>query len=288
MDPQLFLRYIKYADSFKASNQNIYFFLKDCGFQRVFRTNGNRFPDQMTQNMCNQFQQEMKMSGWQRSQMKKDEYNRHLNDFFKKINFNTIDLHSCEIFKMVIENLGIFGPFDDLTNKRIVYLNKKIESLKASAPGKPVSSDLSGLSNNSKNTNLNSNDNQEKKNDPTGLGLPDAKTNFSSNSKGGTNTEEDKRLNEIMRQMKLNSPVYITNMTPGQFYNPYTCPNYIPQGIDRTIQLPVNKRDPAYQKLKDKINEEIILANQELDYHKIDMARNHLERAAYYLKNVID
>ena len=73
-----------------------------------------------------------------------------------------------------------------------------------------------------------------------------------------------------------------------QFYNPYTNPQYIPQGIDRSIHLPMSKRDPNYPKLKALIDEELIMANQELDYHKIDMARNHLEKAAYYLKNIID
>ena len=43
-----------------------------------------------------------------------------------------------------------------------------------------------------------------------------------------------------------------------------------------------------YVHLKNIIDKQIILANQELDYHKIDMARNHLEIAAYYLKNVVD
>ena len=91
-----------------------------------------------------------------------------------------------------------------------------------------------------------------------------------------------------MKQQKLNSPIYITNVQPGNFYNPLTNPNYVPNGVDRNIPLPMSKRDPNYVHLKNIIDKEIILANQELDYHKIDMARNHLEIAAYYLKNVVD
>ena len=91
-----------------------------------------------------------------------------------------------------------------------------------------------------------------------------------------------------MRQQKLNSSIDITNGELGKFYNPYTNPQYIPNGVNRNIPLPMNKKDQNYQYLKAKIEEELILANQELDYHKIDMARNHLEIAAYYLKNVID
>ena len=96
------------------------------------------------------------------------------------------------------------------------------------------------------------------------------------------------RLNEIMRQMKLNSPICITNLQPGQYYNPYTMPNYIPRGVNTNFPLPCRKKDQNYPALKKMIERELILANQELDYHKIDMARNHLEVAAYYLKNVID
>ena len=50
----------------------------------------------------------------------------------------------------------------------------------------------------------------------------------------------------------------------------------------------MNRKDPNFVHLKSIIDKELILANQELDYHKIDMARNHLEIAAYYLKNIID
>ena len=50
----------------------------------------------------------------------------------------------------------------------------------------------------------------------------------------------------------------------------------------------MNRKDPNFVHLKKIIDQELILANQELDYHKIDMARNHLEIAAYYLKNIID
>jgi hypothetical protein len=102
------------------------------------------------------------------------------------------------------------------------------------------------------------------------------------------NELEMARLNDIMREMKLNTPIYITNVEPGQFYNPYIHTNYITKGVNRKIPLPMRKSDPNYQNLRAVIEKELILANQELDYHKIDMARNHLENAAYYLKNVID
>ena len=288
MDYQLFKRYNKFADSYKFGQPNIYYFLKDCGFTRIYKANGNRFPNPECQNMCNSFQSEMQQAQWNRKNMSKEEYRRFLEDFFKKMDFNQIDLETCEILKMITENVGIFGAFDDLTNKRIVYFNKKIDTLRKSKPvhtnniafdTKPTPSNTMP-SNSPQNTTPNSNAGNN-------LGLPEAGKGSVNISKEARSAE-DARLNEIMRQQKLNSPIYITNVQPGTFYNPYTNPQYVPKGIKTNIPLPMNKRDPNYPMLKAIIEEELILANQELDYHKIDMARGHLERAAYYLKNVID
>ena len=295
MDHRLFLRYNKFADSYKMGQPNIYYFLKDCGFQRIYKANGNRFPNPESQNLCNSFQMEMQQAQWQRQNMSRDEYKRFLEDFFKKMNFNSVDLQTCELLKLITENLGIFGPFDDLTNKRIVYFNKKIETLKKSQPVQPIKNNtfetnINPIPSNTMPSPQNTNVNNYSTGNTTNLGLPDAgKGDFKGKDLNKERqAAEDARLNEIMRQQKLNSPIYITNVEPGKFYNPYTNPQYIPKGVDRNIPLPMNKRDPNYQHLKAKIEEELILANQELDYHKIDMARNHLEIAAYYLKNVID
>ena len=292
MEYQLFLRYLKFADNYKIAQPNIYFFLKDCGFQRIYKENGNRFPNPECQNMCNSFQAEMQHAQWQRKKMSKLEYQRFLEGFFKKTSFNTIDLETLELLKLITENEGIFGSFDDLTNKRIVYFNKKIETLKKNQPknaGHKTNNynyDKYTPQNTVPQNTIPQNTTSNSKN----MGLPDP-------GKGGSKTKdakkaaqaaEDARLNEIMRQQKLNSPIYITNVQPGTFYNPYTNPQYIPPGVNKSIRLPMNKTDSNYPKLRAIIEEELILANQELDYHKIDMARNHLERAAYYLKNVID
>ena len=291
MDHRLFLRYNKFADSYKMGQPNIYYFLKDCGFQRIYKSNGNRFPNPESQNMCNSFQMEMQQANWQRQNMSRDEYRRFLEDFFKKMDFNTIDLETCELLKLITENLGIFGAFDDLTNKRIIYFNKKIETLKKTQPVQPVKNTydktLAPTPSNTAPSPQNTNTNQT---NTGGFGLRDAEKGDvkAKDAKKERQAAEDARLNEIMRQQKLSSPIYITNGEPGKFYNPYTNPQYIPQGINRSIQLPMNKRDPNYPTLKALIDEELIMANQELDYHKIDMARNHLEKAAYYLKNIID
>ena len=127
MDYQLFVKCMRFADIYKMSNSNIYFFLKDCAIQRIYKANGNRFPTQDSQTMCNTFQMEMQQAQWQRNRVSKADYQAYLEEIFKKVDFNSIDLESCEILKVLTENTGIFGNFDQLTAKRIDYFNQKIQ-----------------------------------------------------------------------------------------------------------------------------------------------------------------
>ena len=83
MDYPLFLRYNKFADNYKIGVPNLYYFLKDCGFQRIYKANGNRFPNLESQNMCNSFKAEKQQAQWQRSKMTKNEYSRFLKIFIK-------------------------------------------------------------------------------------------------------------------------------------------------------------------------------------------------------------
>ena len=290
MDPLIFMRYIKFADSYRQGQQNIYFFLKDCGFKRIYRESGNRFPNQETQSMFQAFQNETKQANWTSNKMTANDYKMFLEDFFKKMNFNSIDLDTCIILKLITENLGVFGAFDNLTNKRIVYFNNKIEKLKTVQPVKTSTSGPMSYQPSPSNTSLPQNTIFQTPVAVDSMGLPEV-------GKGGAEAKEAQkkaqsaeveRLNEIMKQQKLNSPIYITNGEPGKYYNPLTNPNYIPNGVNRNIPLPMNRKDPNFVHLKKEIDKELILANQELDYHKIDMARNHLEIAAYYIKNIID
>ena len=290
MDYNLFLKYLKFSDNFKIQKPNIYFFTKDCMFQRIYKVNGNRFPTQDSQNMFNMLQMEMKQSYWIRNNMSKNEYQQFLEELFKKVDFHTIDLESCEILKTLTENIGIFGPFDNLTNERIKYFNKKIQAFKSNPNQVGKNTNIFSLFQHKAHTEVSSHNKNlipqnTVPNDNNVLDLPDAGTG---NKKQKKEDPEMARLNEIMRQQKINSPIYITNVQPGKFYNPYTMPNYIPKGVMTNIPLPMRKTDRNYPSLKAIIDKELILANQELDYHKIDMARNHLERAAYYLKNIID
>ena len=300
MDYNVFLQYIRFADHCKKSRPNIYIFLKDCIFKRIFTASGNRFPNNEIQNMFNIFHVEKQQ--WKGNKLQKNEYQQFLEHIFKSIDFKTLDLMSIEILKVITENVGIFGDFDNLTAQRINYFNKKIQEFKTNQrPNKNTTSIFT----------IFQKDNTQVKPQPktyiqnpvphNNIQNPVPQNNIHNNNhtfdlpdvlkrtvKKSKHDPEIERLNNIMKQMKLSSHIYITNVKPGQFYNPYIMPNYIPKGIITNIHLPIRKQDPNYQNLKQIIEKELILANQELDYHKIDMARNHLERAAFYLKNVIE
>ena len=320
MDYNVFLHYIKFADQYKISKPNIYIFLKDCIFKRIYNASGNRFPNNEIQNMFNTFQAEKQQ--WKVNNMQKNEYQQYLEQIFKSVDFKTLDLMSNEILKVITENVGIFGAYDNLTAQRINYFKKKIQEFKSNQRPNtnlksifsifqkdntqvkpqpktyvqnPVSHNHNHIQNpiphNHIQNPVSHNHIQNPapqtfvQNNNAKFDLPDI---LKSNIKKSRHDPEIERLNNLMKQMKLSSRIYITNVQPGQFYNPYIMPNYIPKGVVTNIRLPIRKQDPNYQHLKKIIEKELILANQELDYHKIDMARNHLERAAYYLKNVID
>ena len=280
----IFLRTIKFADYYRNTKTNIYFFIKDCLFQRIFKVYGNRFPSSDCQNLFNIFQMEMKQSQWKRNNISKQEYQQYLEE---------------------TENVGIFGAFDDLTNQRVKYFNNKIIAFKQNPKQNTKTTSIfkifqkggTQIGAHAQHKNLMPQNTPQNNNQV--VDLPDVSKDNKKKPKIDPDVSKDnkkkpkidpdmERLNNLMKQMKMNSPIYITNVQPGQFYNPYTMPNYIPKGVNTNIPLPMRKQDPNYQHLKAIIEKELILANQELDYHKIDMARNHLERAAYYLKNVID
>ncbi len=64
--------------------------------------------------------------------------------------------------------------------------------------------------------------------------------------------------------------------------------DYIPRLVERTIQLPIHKNSQNYAKVKTLIKEHIELSGLELDFHKLELSKDHIEAAIYYLRNVKD
>ena len=78
------------------------------------------------------------------------------------------------------------------------------------------------------------------------------------------------------------------NNNIGSYYDPNKIKNYIPELVSKDFNLPMRKNDRNFPTLKATIEDLIENATQELDYHKVDMARKNLEAVAYYLSHIID
>ena len=87
--------------------------------------------------------------------------------------------------------------------------------------------------------------------------------------------------NNMNQSMNINNNI-------GEFYEPKNNNNYIPELVNPVFNLPMRRNDPNFINLKAAIEDLIENATQELDYHKVDMARKNLEAVAYYLSHIID
>ena len=87
--------------------------------------------------------------------------------------------------------------------------------------------------------------------------------------------------NNMNQSMNINNNI-------GEFYEPKNNNNYIPELVNPVFNLPMRRNDPNFINLKAAIEDLIENATQELDYHKVNMARENLEAAAYYISHIID
>ncbi len=64
--------------------------------------------------------------------------------------------------------------------------------------------------------------------------------------------------------------------------------DYVPRLVDRSIKLPINKNSQIYPKVKGLIKEHMEYSGLELDFHKLELSKDHVEAAIYYLRNIHD
>ena len=62
--------------------------------------------------------------------------------------------------------------------------------------------------------------------------------------------------------------------------------DYVPTLVDKNIKLPISKNSPEYNKVKEIIKTHIEYSTLELDFHKLEIAKDHVEAAIYYLRNI--
>jgi hypothetical protein len=63
-------------------------------------------------------------------------------------------------------------------------------------------------------------------------------------------------------------------------------PNYIPRLVDQTIRFPITKSSSSYTKVKEIIKTHMEYSSLELDFHKLNLVKDHIEAAIYYLRNI--
>ena len=68
--------------------------------------------------------------------------------------------------------------------------------------------------------------------------------------------------------------------------NKFSTGDYVPKKINKSIQLPINKNSSSYKKVKEEILSNIEDGMCELEYFNMDYAKEHIETALFYLKNI--
>ncbi len=94
-----------------------------------------------------------------------------------------------------------------------------------------------------------------------------------------TKSTDEVRLPDVKGNGKI-SDSHVANIDIG----------YIPRLVDKSFlnMLPISKSSNNYAKLKEKIREHMEYSGLELDFHKLELAKDHVEAAIYYLRHIQD
>lgn len=68
----------------------------------------------------------------------------------------------------------------------------------------------------------------------------------------------------------------------------YSNESFVPKKVNTLIPLPVSKNSSSYKMLKEEIINHIEDGICELEYFNLDYAKEHVETALYYLRNIKD
>ena len=289
----------KYFDCLNSSehyknNKNLYLFLKDCAFRWVSNVMNNpNVINPNEKNMINQtysqFQSESNQMNWNFNNMSINEYSQFLEQFYNSLNFNSCDIQMLSIAKTLTENQKFFGNLNNLAQQRLTFINDKMNEL--------INNNNRNFYNNNNNNNFMINSNGPLQRGNFSLN----KNNNSNNYMMNNNNNNNNYYNNNMMMNNNNMPIpqnnYVQpysdsqltdNTNIGTFYDPSIVKNYVPKLVNPMFKLPMSKKDMNFPQLKEVINMHIEYSNLELDYHKINKAREHLEAAAFYLANIIN
>ena len=128
-----FYNYIQEADKIKNENIDIYFFIKSIAFRSIYSfISLEIFPNEekkkiQTLYTTYKLEKDSYQSKNKLNEVKKEEIQKYLESFFSKMDFKNLD--NLYLSRDMLELLLKFGPLDDLTVKRLQYLNNHISTL---------------------------------------------------------------------------------------------------------------------------------------------------------------
>lgn len=128
-----FYNYIQEADKIKNQNIDIYFFIKSIAFRSIYSfISLEIFPDEEKKKIKTLYstyknEKDSYQSKNKLNEIKREEFQKYLESFFLKMDFKNLD--NLYLSRDMLELLLKFGPLDDLTIKRLQYLNNHISIL---------------------------------------------------------------------------------------------------------------------------------------------------------------
>jgi hypothetical protein len=251
---QKLFNYIGVANNIKDKYINIYFFLKYYAFDKSFKLKLPTSDTKKINQFMKYFNEELKNSKWDIKNFKLIEYQQFLEYFYSTINFQNIDLNNLFLCRDLQEIIAL----DELGKKRMQYFDKKLEKFQK---------DINESQNQNKENQNESNINKQNK-------KPLIKVNSINNDNKVKNIN-----NNINKEKKETNIKNNTNKN-------LNIPQFVNDELLSNINQLKDKNSKEYETLKKKIIEHLQLSSSELEYHNIEISKNHIEAVVYYLRKL--
>ena len=261
---QLF-NYIGVANSIKDKYINIYFFLKNYAFNKAFKLKLPPSDEKKIFQFMKYFNDELKKSNWDIKNINLNEYQKFLDYFYSTINFENIDLNTLFLCRDLQEIISL----DEVGKKRMIYFDKKLEKFKNEINENQIQNKENQNESNINKQNQNeSNTNKQNQKFIKVNTIKNNNNNKNSNNNNNTNKENKENKNKKNSNKNLNIPEFVNE-----------------ELLSNITQLK-DKNSKEYETLKKKIIEHLQLSSSELEFHNIEISKNHVEAVVYYLRKL--
>jgi hypothetical protein len=244
----------------------MYYFIKNYAFNkccnyvskdiRVFTPEERAIFD----NLLNDYKNELAVNR-PNYNVTKDEYIKFLENYFSGVDFDHANLKIIETCRDLTEIVSVYGELEDLWTRRSKINIININFNKLNYLVEYFTKKINLLQSPPATTKI--------------IYQPSTQTTKSNNTK----SSDEVMLPDVKGNGKI-SDSHVANIDVG----------YIPRLVDKTLLniLPINKSSSNYTKLKEKIREHMEYSGLELDFHKLELAKDHVEAAIYYLRHIQD